>query len=212
MATWIIVVVVAVIVIAIIVAKVLKSKKGNTSGIVSSKNNEEWYYSHAGSEAYGKAWWSDNKEGALTNYYIDYLESLPNIKEAKKEKCFIDTRILGSLMASVALKAENEYYEEDSDPHSDGNHKGYVNAFDESKNEILYFAKRLNHSFHGRVAKIVIQALADGKASVEDKWLYDKELFKQDPNATDEALYKRVKAYIEGLDIEDMLDRELGLK
>ena len=212
MATWIIVVIVAVVVIAIIVAKVLKSKKGNTSGIVSSKNNEEWYYSHAGSEAYGKAWWSDNKEVALTNYYIDYLESLPNIKEAKKEKCFIDTRILGSLMASVALKAENEYYEEDSDPHSDGNHKGYVNAFDESKNEILYFAKRLNHSFFGRVAKIVIQALADEKASVEDKWLYDKELFKIEPNETDEALYKRVKSHIERLDVEDMLDKELGLK
>lgn len=62
------------------------------------------------------------------------------------------------------------------------------------------------------MAKIVIQALADGKDNVEDKWLYDKELFKQDPNATDEALYKRVKAHIEGLDIEDMLDRELGLK
>ena len=47
---------------------------------------------------------------------------------------------------------------------------------------------------------------------MEDKWLYDKELFKQDPNATDEALYKRVKAHIEGLDVEGMLDRELGLK
>ena len=201
------IVLIAIILVVYSIVKLIKkaNEKVNT-------HDEEWYYSHAGSEAYGKAWWSDNKEGALTNYYIDYLESLPNIKEAKKEKCFIDTRILGSLMANVALKAENEYYEEDSNPHSDGNHKGYVNAFDESKNEILYFAKRLNHSFHGRVAKIVIQALADGKASVEDKWLYDKELFKQDPNATDEALYKRVKAYIEGLDIEDMLDRELGLK
>lgn len=208
MATWIVIVIIAVVVIAIIVAKVLKSKKGSTS----SKHSEEWYYSNAGSEAYGKAWWSDNKQVALTNYYTDYLDSLPNIKEAKKEKCFIDTRILGSLMANVAINAESEYAEEDKDPHSDGNHKGYINAFNENKNEILYFAKRLNHSFFGRVAKIVIQALADEKASVEDKWLYDKELFKIEPNETDEALYKRVKSHIERLDVEDMLDKELGLK
>ena len=201
------IVLIAIILVVYAIVKLIKkaNEKVNT-------HDEEWYYSHAGSEAYGKAWWSDNKEGALTNYYIDYLESLPNIKEAKKEKCFIDTRILGSLMANVALKAENEYYEEDSNPHSDGNHKGYVNAFDESKNDILYFVKRLNHSFYGRVAKIVMQTIANGKANVDDKWLYDKELFKIEPNETDEALYKRVKEYIDRLDVEDMLDRELGLK
>lgn len=201
------IVLIAIILVVYAIVKLIKkaNEKVNT-------HDEEWYYSHAGSEAYGKAWWSDNKQVALTNYYTDYLDSLPNIKEAKKEKCFIDTRILGSLMANVAINAESEYAEEDKDPHSDGNHKGYINAFNENKNEILYFAKRLNHSFFGRVAKIVIQALADEKASVEDKWLYDKELFKIEPNETDEALYKRVKSHIERLDVEDMLDKELGLK
>ncbi len=142
-------------------------------------------------------------------FFRDYLKSMKNMKNLKKQGMYFDIEKLSYYLAEYSKR-----FTEGVDFNSI-NHKAIASFkrmmnVDGRSNQFLAYLQNINHSLYGIPLAIVADLFESDKVKASDKWLYDTQLFTGDVNAAavdntnqssaDKIISKMVEL---GIDIEE---------
>jgi len=115
-------------------------------------------------------------------FFRDYLKSIKNIKNLRKQGMYFDFEKLSYYLAEYSKRFTKGVDFNSMNHNAIVSFKRMMNV-DGRSNQFLTYLQNINHSLYGIPLAIVADLFEADKIKASDKWLYDTKLFTGDVNS-----------------------------